>query len=158
MFQITSLRSPRQLSLSLSPYLTPVELKLSEAYLFARSQDRHFFNERQHLSTGRPLKGSSTLISLNPTLGDGGLLVVGGHHSNSSLSLSQQHPPILSSRDMLTHLLFLSLHVTLAHCGPSLLLSAAGSRAHVLGARRLARTVCRRCVVCRRVAAKLETQ
>ena len=64
----------------------------------------------------------------------------------------------MSSKDPLTRLLFLSLHLTLAHCGPSLLLSSAGLRAHVLGARRLARTICRSCTVCRRVAAKLETQ
>ncbi len=86
------------------------------------------------------------------------MLVVGGRLSNSQLALSQKHPPILASKNVLTQLMFRSLHVSLCHCGPSLLLSHAGSRAHVLGARPLARKVCRSCVVCRKVAAKLETQ
>ncbi len=142
----------------LSPTLSAMELLLSEQHLLARSQDRHFTEERQQLSRGKPLKNSSRLLALNPFLGEAGLLVVGGRLSNSQLALSQKHPPILASKDVLTQLMFRSLHVSLCHCGPSLLLSHAGSIAHVLGARPLARKVCRSCVVCRKVAAKLETQ
>ena len=58
----------------------------------------------------------------------------------------------------LTSLMFSSFHLSLCHCGPSLLLSHVGSHVHVIGARRLARTVCRSCVTSRRVAAQTETQ
>ena len=81
-----------------------------------------------------------------------------GRLSQSPLSLSHKHPPILSSKDVLTHLLVCSLHCSLCHCGPSLLLCSTGSRAHSLGARRLVRDVCRRCVICRRVTALAEQQ
>ena len=144
--------------LNLSPSLSTLELKISEQHLFARSQDRYFFDDRQRLSNGKLLQTSSTLIALNSSLGDGDLLVVGGRLSNSKLSLSQQHPPILSSKDHLTHLLFSYLHLTLCHCGPSLLLSHVGTIAHMIGAQRLARTVCRSCVICRRITAKNKTQ
>ena len=59
---------------------------------------------------------------------------------------------------MLTKLLFEYDHIVLGHCGPTLLLSHVGSRLHVLRARRLARSVCRDCVTCRKAAAKTETQ
>ena len=49
-------------------------------------------------------------------------------------------------------------HVHLGHCGHTLLLSHAGDRLHVLGARRLARTICRQCVVRRKAAARAENQ
>ena len=81
-----------------------------------------------------------------------------GRLSQSPLSLSHKHPPILSSKDVLTHLLVCSLHCSLCHCGPSLLLCSTGSRAHSLGARGLVRDVCRRCVICRRVTALAEQQ
>ena len=109
-FRFTSNLKPKaKQTLNLSSTLTPLELKSAECFLFARSQDRHFLNERQRLTTGRPLKSPRTLMSLNPSLGDGGLLVVRGRLSNSSLTLSQQHPPILSSKKPLTRLLFLTL-------------------------------------------------
>ena len=142
-----------QCPLTLAASLSPSELKLSEHHLFARAQDRHFREDRQRLSTGKLIRASSTVSSLNPFIGDGGLLVVGGCLSNSQLSFSQQHPPILSSKDHLTSLLFLSLHLTLCRYGPPLFMSHAGTQVHVIRARRLARTVCRSCVACRRVAA-----
>ena len=43
-------------------------------------------------------------------------------------------------------------------CGPSLFMSYACTQVHVIRARRLARTVYRSCVACRRVAARTETQ
>ena len=49
-------------------------------------------------------------------------------------------------------------HVHFGHCGPSLLLSSTANRFHIVGARRPARAVCRRCVTCRRVSAKTQSQ
>ena len=50
------------------------------------------------------------------------------------------------------------MHLVLCHCGPSLLLCATGVKLHVIGARRLSRTVCSQCVVCRKRAPKFEQQ
>ena len=46
----------------------------------------------------------------------------------------------------------------LGYCDPSLLLSSTGNRFHIVGTRRLARAVCRRCVTYRRVSAKTQSQ
>ena len=81
-----------------------------------QSQNRFFREERQRLLSDKPLNNSSTLLALFPFLG----------LSNSSLTQSQKHPPILSGDDHVTKLLFSSVHLSLCHCGPSLLLSHTG--------------------------------
>ena len=87
-----------------------------------------------------------------------GLLRVGGRLSHANLSYSQTHPIILSNKSPLIDLLFKYNHVVLGHCGPTLLLSSTGSRLHVVGARQLARAMCRRCTTCRRISARTEHQ
>ena len=106
----------------------------------------------------QPIRSSSTLLSLNPFIGRDGLLHVGGRLSQSDLSLSQKHSTILSGHDFLVKLMFNYNHVSLGYCGPTLLLSHVGIRLHVLGARRLAHSVCSQCVVCRKAAALIESQ
>ena len=79
-----------------------------------------------------------------------------------NLQLYYKKPSHFSCRDHVTY--FLSSYVLLSfcHCNPSLLLSTTGSQGgggvHVLVARRLARSICRSCVTCRRIAARNETQ
>ena len=48
--------------LNLFPSLSTSELKISEQHLFARSQNRHFLDDRQRLSNGKLLRTSRTLI------------------------------------------------------------------------------------------------
>ena len=60
--------------------------------------------------------------TLHPLLDQNQLLRVGGRLANSSLSSSQQLPTIVDAKDPLILKLFSHLHVTLCHCGPSLLL------------------------------------
>jgi len=140
--------------------LTSPEISSAEHFLFTQSQQRTFPTDLARLKAvpSKPLQSSSNLLPLNPFLGRNGLIQVGGRLSNATLSPSQKHPVILSGKDMLTKLLFEYDHVMLGHCGPTLLLSHVGSRLHILGARRLARSVCRDCVICKKAAAKTETQ
>ena len=139
------------------PYLTSSELVAAEHFLFIKSQQRSFPSDTARL-TPQSLRSTSTLLSLSPTIGKDGLLRVGGRLSHANLSLSQTHPPILSGKDIQSNLLLKYKHVCLDHCGPSLLLAATGTHLHIVGARRLARTVCRQCVTCRKVSAKTENQ
>ena len=145
----------KELPQNLDPFLRTEELRRSEHHLFVRAQARSFPEERHRLLNDKSIRSSSSILSLSPFLGDGGLLCVGGCLSNSYLSQSQKHPPILSGRDHLTSLLFLSQHLSLGHCGPSLLLSSTGARVHVV---RLARSTCHSCTTCRKIAAKTESQ
>ena len=79
--------------MKLSSSLSALEIRSSEFHLFSRSQDCHFMDEHLHLSQSKLLKHSSTILSLNPSLGEGDLLMVGGHLSNSSLKSFTKAPP-----------------------------------------------------------------
>ena len=139
-----------------SPSLTVIELKAAEIFLHLASQNRSFEDERQKLLSGVLLKSSSPLLSLNPSIDSDGLLRVGGRLNNSALSYSQRHPIILERKDVLTVLMVRSKHICLLHAGITLLLSALSNSFHIIGARRLVRSVCRSCVTCRKVSAKTE--
>ena len=128
-----------------SPYLTSHEISKAEHFLFGRAQVQSFPAEVRQLQMGHPLSPSSKLLPLSPFLGKDGILRVGGRLSQSNLSLSQKHPIILSSKDFIVTLMFNYKHVSLGHCGPTLLLASTGTRLHILGAKLLARTVRRVC-------------
>ena len=132
------------------PILSGAERREAEVWLLKQAQIRLFSSEREAISKGKHLPKSSKLKALHPFLDENQLLRVGGRLANSSLSLSQQHPIISDARDPFMQNYFLHLHKSLCHCGPSLLLCKAGSKLHVLGARRLSRATCSRCITCRR--------
>ena len=97
-------------------------------------------------------------MAFTPFIDKHGLLRAGGRLAHSNLSHSIIHPVILPGKSSLCVKLLTHKHVSLGHCGPSLILSAAGTRVHIIGARRLARSVYRSCVVCRKAAAKTQHQ
>ena len=146
---------------SLSPCsvanLTASEVKEAELLLLTRTQRRCFPDELPRLHTDKMIKASSCLASLTPIISSSGLITVGGRLNNSSLSASQRHPIILSSKDILTKLLVATKHLALLHTGPTLLLSAIGANYHIVGVRCLIRTICS-CVTCRRVSVAIEHQ
>ena len=139
-------------------YLTAKELYQAEHLLARLSQSGSFPKERDSLLHDRTISPSSRLLSLAPYLDQELLLRVGGRLSNSSLTLSQKHPIITDSKDVLMTLLCNYLHVCLGHCGPTLLLVALGRRFHVVSARRLTRSICSQCKVCRKAAPKTHPQ
>ena len=134
-----------------SKHLTPQELQAAEHWLLKRSQHRCFPKDIHSLQQQGSTAPSSRLRALTAFIDEEGLIRVGGRLANSSLILSQRHPIIVDSRDSLIIKLFQHKHITLSHCGPSLLLCQTSSKLHVLGARRLSRDICRNCVVCKRV-------
>ena len=142
----------------ITPSLTPQDLSRSEHLLVKMSQAHSFPKDVDQLSHDKIISNSSKLKSLSPMLDKNKLIWVGGRLSNSTLTLSQAHPLIPDSMDILMTMYFNYLHICLGHCGPSLLLCATGRRFHVLGARRQSRSVCSQCVTCRRVSAKTQQQ
>ena len=139
-------------------HLSAKEITQAEHLLARLSQTRSFPKEREALLHNRPIPPSSRLLSLSPYLDQELLLRVGGRLSNSALTLSQRHPIIIDSKDSFMLLLCNYMHVCLGHCGPTLLLSAVGWRYHVVSARRLTRSICSQCKVCRKAAPKPQPQ
>ena len=136
------------------------DIHSAELFLQKASQARAFPAELAHLHPSPPkfIPSSSRLLSFHPCLGQDGLLRVERRLSKAPIPLNQKHPIILSSQDIFTCLLFKCNHVCLSHCGPTLLVSNVGETHHVMGARRLARTTCKRCITCRQAAAKVQNQ
>ena len=130
--------------------ITATELKQAEHYLVGRAQARTLSSDLQALLHDHDLPAASRLKALSPFLDQKQLLRVGGRLSHSNLTISQQHPLILDGKDVLAKVLFTHMHMCLGHCGPSLLLTSVGAKFHVLGARRLSRTVCSQCKTCRK--------
>ena len=138
-------------------YFSSSEINQAEILTLKRSQKRSFPIEDQ-LQTDKELKSASKILSLTPILNKDGLIRVGGRLANTNLTWAQAHPVILSGKDQMVKSMFSYKHLCLDHCGPSLLLSALGHRFHVVGARKLARTTCKSCTVCRRLSAQSQPQ
>ena len=144
------LKNDHSSSVIFGRHLSAGELRQAELRLAKLSQGRLFSKELHSLLLGHSVSPSSKLVSLAPFVDDNQLLRVGGRLKRSSLAHSQSHPIILSSQDVFTKLLFTHFHECFGHCGPSLLLCSVGKRFHVVGARRLSRTICSQCTVCRK--------
>ena len=142
----------------LTPHLTPSKVEASKHHLFRLAQLQSFSNELISLNHEHLVTSSSPISALSPFVDKHGLIRVGGRLFRSHLTHSQTHPVILSYKNRLCYLLFYSKHVSLGHCGPSLVLSSTGGRVHILGARRLSRSICRSCVICRLSTAQMERQ
>ena len=140
--------------------ITLQQLEEAEEHLYLQSQQRSFMEELARLtaSTPQPVKQSSRLKAVNPFINEKGLMVVGGRLGKSFVSPMQAHPVILCASDHLTKLIFSHYHQKLLHCGPTLLLSHLSTFLYVVAARKLARSICQSCVVCRRRAPKALTQ
>ena len=139
-------------------HLTGLEVIRARDWILRENQSHNFPKEKHALEKGQAIPPTSRLRALNPLLDSTQLLRVGGRLANSALSYSQQHPVIADSKDAIIQKWFQHIHISLCHCGPSLLLSYAGTHLHILGARRLSRAVCSQCTTCRRVAPKWTTQ
>ena len=138
--------------------LTGTDITRARDWILRENQTRNFPKEKRALERGLAIPPTSRLKALNPLLDSTHLLRVGGRPVNSSLTSSQQHLIIGDSKDTLIIKWFEHIHVSLCHCGPSLLLEYSGAHLHILGARRLSRKICSHCKTCRRVAPKWTTQ
>ena len=87
-----------------------------------------------------------------------GLLRVGGRQQYSQMSYSKRHPIILHHKHPLTHLIIHSEHLRLLHADPTLLTASLGCRYHILGCKKLVRSITRGCMTCRKLSVKPSPQ
>lgn len=81
------------------------------------------FQLKSILSKGLEVRRRSKLISLNPVMKNG-LILVGGRLQNASIYEVRKHPIVLPSGYKLTNLIFKDHHRLLLHCGPQALLAS----------------------------------
>ena len=143
----------RNLTQTIGP-LSVQELNQAKSYWISFSQRAHFAKEVETLELGAQIPQSSSLLSLNPFLDEAKLLRVGGRESNSKLPYEKQHPLIIHGKHPLTKLLIHSEHIRLLHAGPTLLTASLCRQFHIVGCRKIVRSITRSCVTCRRKSAK----
>ena len=144
-------------SISFSKELSVAEINQAEDLLKERSQLRSYGLEIHQLRSNppQPLPNKSRILALQPEIK---LLCVGGRLRNALVEEQQKHPVIISVKDIFAKLLFSQIHKDLMHGGPTAILSHAGNRFYITGGKRLARTICQTCVICRKAAAKIGPQ
>ena len=130
--------------------LTVKELVGAEMYWISVSQGQSFCSELKSLFFKKSLPSSSSLCTLHPFLDTEGTLRVRGRTGGSKLAYSMMHPIILNSKHPLTRLIIRAEHIRLLHAGPTLVMSSLNPRNHIIGGRRVVRSITRACVTCRR--------
>ncbi len=151
------LKNCRERSNRLSSPLSAEELHKAECYWIQIIQHSHFENEIQALSKKCSLSSSSPLLSLHPFIDSSNVLRVGGRRQLSKSLYGSRHPVILHGKHPLTRLIIRSEHTRLLHAGPTLL-AASLTRYHIVGGRKVIRSVTRKCITCRRYSAKPQPQ
>ena len=138
--------------------LQGTERHLAEQWLLREAQKRSFLKEINLLRKEKLVGRDSRLKILNPCIDQQGLLRLGGRLTNSSRPTTISQPIITDAKDVLMESYYHYLHDLLCHCGPTLLLAYSGSKLHIIGARRLSRRVCSKCVTCRRTKPRTQKQ
>ena len=140
--------------------LSVEEVAAATVILLKRAQMRSYTSEISGLLSvpPQPISETNKLIHLRPFMDAKGLLRIGGRLKNSNLHYNQKHPILLSASDPLTRVIFLSKHISMIHCGTTLLLSSVGTEYFVTGAKRLAQDVCQSCITCKKISATAEQQ
>ena len=140
------------------PFLSVQELTAAENYWISISQEAHFKEEISILASNKSLPPKSCVLPLHPFLDSSGVLRVGGRQQNPELSFSSLHPAIVHGKHPVTRLIIRSEHLRLLHAGPTLLTSTLSCRLHIVGCRKVIRSITRACVICRRQSAKPQPQ
>ncbi|XP_014370711.2 uncharacterized protein LOC106720507 [Papilio machaon] len=146
---------PRHRTDQLTGAINVDELNRAVIMLAKLSQRESFSLEYNLLKSGRNVKSSNRLSSLNLFLDEKDLMRVGGRIKNSlDFNYNKKHPILLCSKHYFTRLLFTHEHNQALHCGPQALLYRLREQWWPLSGRNLARKVTHQCVACTRARGK----
>ena len=131
-------------------FLSVDELSRAERYWLQAAQAASFPEEIANFKKGSEVCSKGCLLSLHPFIDKQGLLRVAGRVTQSNLPYSYRHPIILPGNHTVTKLLIRMEHLRLLHAGPTLVAASLHRMYHIIGSRRVIRSVTRECVICRR--------
>lgn len=103
-------------------------------------------------------KSVPSIHKLTPITDENGLIRVGGRIDNSEYSYDKKHPMLIDGKHHYSKLIFEYYHTKLLHAGPQLLLSIVREHYWAVNGRILAKKVCNKCVMCRRMKAETAKQ
>ena len=141
-----------------SSSLATSELCSAEGYWIRVIQETYFRKDLESLMSQDLLDPASCLLSLHPFVDQHDLLRVGGRQKHSMSTYESKHPLILHGRHPVSHLIIRTEHLRLLHAGPTLLASSLNQRYHIVGGRKVVRSITRACVTCQRNSVKPQPQ
>ena len=116
-------------------------------------QEESFYEELLALKKRRYVHPSSRLATLTPFLDKDGLIRAGGRLKRAPLPFSGRHPIILAPDHHLTRLIIQHYHQVYFHASVERLLGELRQHYHIIGARRILRSVVHSCIHCRKASA-----
>ncbi|XP_028822925.1 uncharacterized protein LOC114778148, partial [Denticeps clupeoides] len=137
---------------------TPEELSQAKEIIIGAVQKRAFPKEFKALMMNEPVHPSSNLLHLSPIL-QNNLICLGGRLKNANLDIGETNPIILPKDNHVSLLFVRHYHSQVQHQGRHLTegaLRAAGF--WLLGGKRLINSALHKCVTCRKLRGKLQTQ
>ncbi|KAK3873849.1 hypothetical protein Pcinc_021180 [Petrolisthes cinctipes] len=137
--------------------LTYEELSKAKVKLFQSVQLEAYSQEFEALSKGKAIPQNSPICKLDPFIGDDGLLRVKGRLEEADMLYESKHPIIIPSGHV-AQLLIRFQHILLKHAGVSVLVSTLRSGYWIVRLRRMAKSICNKCVQCRRHHSKACSQ
>ena len=137
--------------------LTYEELIQAKVKLFCSVQREVYSKEIEALRQCKPLSKGSLLMKLDPFLDKDGLLRVKGRLDQADMQYESKHPIIIPPGHV-AKLIIQFQHTLLKHAGVSTLMSTLRNTYWIIGLRKMAKSVCRMCVPCRRHDSKPCTQ
>lgn len=137
--------------------LSTAELNLARYQLARVVQQDSYPEEYELITNNKKLSEKHRLKSLNPFIGDGQLIRVGGRLANSPFNYDRKFPILLHPDHHITKIIFSTYHLTLLHAGPQLLLAHIRQLYWPVSGRNLARKTTQSCVTCKRFQGKTVT-
>lgn len=135
------------------------ELAKARTAIIKAVQEETYARELQCIRNHDNIPKDSPLLTLNPIMGEDGLLRVGGRISQANIGHYDKNPVIVPGRHHTTVLIVRHYHAQCQHQGRHLTEGAVRMAGYwIIGAKRCISSLIFRCVTCRRLRGRCEVQ
>lgn len=135
-------------------YITPVEFRNTEEWMFRKIQAESFPSDIATLRSCGKVSSSSKLLSLSPFLDEDGTLRLSSRAQKANTSYSARNPAILPNKHPLVDLFIEYHHQKNNHIGSDTVISDIRESAWIISIRGAVERVRRKCFVCKRLKAR----
>ncbi|XP_076385089.1 uncharacterized protein LOC143263989 [Megachile rotundata] len=130
--------------------IEPLEIvQIGEQYWYRVIQEEYFGAEIVALRNGRNINKGSKIAGLNPYVDEQGILRANGRVTATGLEGFDNRPIILEGRHPATKLLIAEYHRKFYHASSDAVVNELRQKYHIIGLRRVLRSLISRCIVCR---------
>ena len=131
----------------------------SELFIIKETQKTFFLDDMYCLQHKKLLPRDSPVLKLCPYLSEDGIMKIGGRLNLSVLPEELKNPIIIPKKSYVAKLLVQHFHEKSAHQGRHITEGAIRNNGYwIIGAKKLISAVIHKCVICRRLRGKFESQ